>query len=76
MEYIVIGKEHLDYVSKKTGKNVKGYTLHMTYEKDKCEGLATISEFVSEEIGKEVFVNQSVQLLYNKFGKVEKVVVL
>lgn len=32
MEYVIVGKEFLDYVSKKTGKNVKGYTLHMTYD--------------------------------------------
>lgn len=76
MEYIVVGKEFLDYVSKKTGKNIKGYTLHMTHEKQGCLGLATLSEFVSEEIGQDIAVNDTVELLYNKYGKVFKIVVL
>lgn len=74
MEYQIIGIEFLDYVSKKTGKQVKGYNLYMTYEKEKCDGLATLNEFVSEEIGKDVEVSDKVQLFYNKYGKVDKVV--
>ena len=76
MEYVIVGKEFLDYVSKKTGKNVKGYTLHMTYEKEKCEGVAANSVFVSEDIGRDVHVNDTVQLYYNKYGKVEKIVIV
>lgn len=76
MEYLVVGKEFLDYTSKKTGKHVVGYTLHFTYDKEKCDGVATVSEFVSEEIGKDVQINDTVELLYNKFGKVNKIVTL
>lgn len=74
MEYQVIGKEHLDYTSKKTGKLVTGYNLHMTYEKDNCDGLATVNEFVSDDIGEDVEVSDKVQLFYNKYGKVTKIV--
>lgn len=76
MEYCVIGKEFLDYLSKKTNKQVRGYSLHLTYEKDNCEGLATITEFVSEEMGRDVKISDQVELLYNKYGKVNKIVVI
>lgn len=76
MEYCVIGKEYLDYVSKKTSKQVKGYTLHLTFEKEKCDGLAVLSTFVSEEIGHDVNINDQVELFYNQYGKVTKIVAL
>ena len=70
---IVIGKEYLDYTSKKTGKQVKGYNLHLSYEKNNCNGLAVMTEFVSEELGADVEVSDKIELLYNKFGKVSKI---
>lgn len=76
MEYCVIGKEYLDYVSKKTNKQVKGYTLHLTFEKEKCDGLAVLSTFVSEDIGKDVNINDQIELFYNQYGKVTKIVAL
>mgnify|MGYP003545017097 FL=1 len=76
MEYCVIGKEYLDYVSKKTNKQVKRYNLHLTFEKEKCDGLAVLSTFVSEEIGHNVNINDQVELFYNQYGKVTKIVVL
>lgn len=69
----VLGIEYLDYVSKKTNKNVKGYNLHLCYEKNNCEGLAVVTEFVNEELGADVKVSDKIELLYNKFGKVSKV---
>lgn len=76
MEYCVVGKEYLDYVSKKSNKQVKGYNLHLTFEKEKCEGLAVLSVFVSEEIGREVNLSDQVELFYNQYGKVTKIVAL
>lgn len=76
MEYLVIGKEHLDYKSKNTGKQITGYTLHLTFEKEKCLGVAAVTEFVSEDIGADVNVNDTVELLYNKYGKVSRIVKL
>lgn len=76
MEYCVIGKEYVDYISKKTDKQVKGYKLHLTFEKEKCEGLAVLNVFVSEEIGKDVKINDQVELFYNQYGKVSKIVTL
>lgn len=73
MKYTVIGKEYLDYVSKKTGKQVTGYNLYLSYEKDKCEGVATTTEFVNKEMGKDVEVSDQVELFYNKYGKVSQI---
>ena len=76
MEYCVIGKEYLNYVSKKTNKQVIGYSLHLTFEKEKCEGLAVLTVFVSDDIGKNININDQVELFYNQFGKVIKVITL
>lgn len=72
----VVGIEFLDYVSKKTNKQVKGYNLHLNYFKDKCDGLAVCTEFVNEELGKDVKVLDKIQLFYNKFGKVSQINIL
>lgn len=76
MQYKVVGKENIDYVSKKTNKQIKGYTLHLTIEKEKCEGVSVLSVFVSDELGSLVEVNDEVELYYNQYGKVIKVVTL
>ena len=76
MQYKVVGKEYIDYVSKKTNKQVKGYTLHLTIEKEKCEGVAVLSVFVSDELASFVELNDEVELYYNQYGKVIKVVTL
>ena len=76
MEFVVVGKELLDYTSKKTGKQVKGYSLHLTYEKDNCDGVAVCTEFVSEDMGEDVEINDKVELVYNKYGKVHKILAI
>ena len=76
MQYKVVGKEYIEYISKKTNKQVKGYNLHLTIEKEKCEGVAVLSVFVSDEVGSFVEVNDQVELYYNQYGKVIKVVTL
>ena len=76
MEYCVVGKEYLDYVSKKTNKQVKGYNLHLTYDKEKIDGVAVMSVFVSEEIGNDININDQIELFYNQYGKVTKIVAL
>lgn len=74
MKYCVIGKEYIDYVSKKTNKQVKGYNLHLKYEKEKCEGEAVMNVFVNEDLGSTVDVTDEVELFYNQYGKVIKIV--
>lgn len=74
MEFVVVGKEHIDYLSKKSNKQIKGYNLHLTYEKEKCEGQAVMNVFVNEDLGSDVNVTDEVELFYNQYGKVIKIV--
>lgn len=76
MQYKVVGKEYIEYISKKTNNQVKGYNLHLTIEKEKCEGVSVLSVFVSDDIGYSVGINDEVELYYNQYGKVIKVVTL
>lgn len=71
----VVGVENVDYVSKKTGKSVKGIKLHMLDKSDNVIGYVASQEFLSEKVDCSVKVNDEVQLFYNKFGQVTSVVV-
>lgn len=71
----VVGIEKVDYVSKKTGKPVRGINLHMCHNSEKVEGLAVCTEFISERNDINVKVGDKVELLYNKYGQVIKVCV-
>lgn len=66
---LVLGKEKVDYLSKKTGNQVKGYTLHLGYEKQKegFEGLAVMTVYVSTELGNTVNVSDDIDILYNAY---------
>ena len=71
----VVGIEKVDYVSKKTGKAVKGIKLHMLDKSDNVMGYVASQEFLSEKVECDVKINDEVQLFYNKFGQVSSVVV-
>lgn len=74
--YKLIGKQHMQYISKKTGSDVCGYKLFFTYASTNpnIEGLVCDSVFVSEDLGYNVQVNDCFDLFYNKFGKVIKLI--
>lgn len=74
--YKILGIENVDYVSKKTNNRVKGYKLHMCYEKNNCEGVAVLEEFVNEDIGKDIKVSNKIELFYNKYGQVNKIAIV
>ena len=46
----IIGVQNVDYVSKKSGKQVKGVTLHVTYEDNSIAGLGSDNFFISDQI--------------------------
>lgn len=75
----VIGKEKVDYVSKKTGEPVKGMTLYLSYSDDRIVGVGSEKAFVSEKsegftVACDVSLGQDVNVYYNRFGSVEAVV--
>ena len=74
----IIGIQPVDYVSRKTNKQVTGLTLHLTFEDDRIRGLGTETVFVSTQsicyndvaalpLGTEVNV------YYNRYGSVEDI---
>jgi hypothetical protein len=72
----IVGVEPVDYISKKTGKAVKGYRFHATQELQKGEGLGVISEYVAQDEGYDFIqdhdgkvLGSEVEFIYNKFGK-------
>lgn len=69
----VVGVEKLDYTSKRSGKQVKGITIHAAYEKKGVEGMACVSQYVSEaNVGDAVVkAGDQVGFYYNRFGSVE-----
>lgn len=71
--YEIVGIEHVNYVSSKTKKQVNGYTLYCTYEKNKCDGVATESFFLSPEKLDKLKVGDLVCVYFNRFGSVQKV---
>lgn len=77
----IVGKEIVDYFSKKSNKQVTGITLHVVYEGDpeKTEGLLTDDFFISTKSNMydscvELPVGSEVNVYYNRWGNVETVV--
>ena len=76
----IVGVERVDYTSKKTGKPVKGYRIHMTEEKEGMYGVCASNIFIGEKVG-EIFLSEyanleqalgeEVRVLYNQYGRVD-----
>lgn len=74
--YEVTGIKKVDYVSKKTGRPVKGYTLWLSYERQDVDGFACDEVYVSiERISEVPQLGDLVNVYYNRFGSVESVVI-
>ena len=74
--YEVTGIKKVDYVSKKTGRPVQGFSLWLSYERKDVEGLACDEVYVSNERISEVpQIGDLVDVYYNRFGSVESVVI-
>ncbi len=76
--YCIVGIETVDYTSKKTGREVKGTKLHLLCpvdEKDETiDGQRVEEVYVSEEIPVlGLNVGDSIDISYNKFGRVTKI---
>lgn len=83
MKATVIGKEVVDYVSRKSGERKRGVRLHLVYVPDKTsiEGMCCSPEYFSDryrvyEDALQVKVNDEVDLIYNNHGYTEGIVIL
>lgn len=72
--YKVIGLENVDYKSKKTGKQVTGKRVHLTFTSDKVDGFACLNEFVNAELCEGLQVGDVVNIYYNKYGTISHIV--
>lgn len=72
--YEVIGLEHRQYTNKQ-GRQVSGYNIYVTFEKKNMDGIACFQDWCSDAAVKEsgVCVGDKVDLLYNRYGKIESV---
>lgn len=72
----LVGKEFMDYVSRKSGKPVVGISLHVLVDSDKVEGKACETVWVSvNNSSYDTACNLSLGVdfiaYYNKYGGVE-----
>ena len=70
----IIGIRNVKYTSKRTGKEVVGVELHMSYEQDDTDGVCTRKEFINPDVMPQgLMCGDNVELLYNQFGSVARV---
>ncbi|WP_347995953.1 hypothetical protein [uncultured Eubacterium sp.] len=75
--YKVIGIQHRKYTNK-SGKEVEGYNLFLTYEDKAVNGLGALREWVNPETMEESMVNvgDDCELMYNRWGRIERISVI
>mgnify|MGYP006976104525 CR=1 FL=1 len=80
MNVKIVGKQPVDYVSKKTNQPVQGVTLHCVGTNERVNGLATETIFVSgksplfDKVMK-LPLESDVTVVYNRWGSCEDIVV-
>lgn len=74
--YEITGIKKVDYVSKRTGRPVQGFTLYVSYERKDVEGFASEEVYVSNErISAVPELGDMCSVYYNRFGSVESVII-
>lgn len=75
--YKVIGIQHRKYTNK-SGKEVEGYNLFLTYEDKAVNGLGALREWVNPETMEESMLNvgDDCELMYNRWGRIERISVI
>lgn len=74
----IVGIQSVDYISRKTNKQVTGLTLHLSFEDARVRGMATETVFVSsqsicyEDVAA-LPVGSEVNVYYNRYGSVEDI---
>lgn len=68
----VVGIKNVDYVSKKSGRNVQGTELHVLYNDNNVAGKAVDKIYCGKNIVlKDVHIEGEIDVYYNKFGQVD-----
>lgn len=73
----VIGYQRSRFTAKDTGEVIEGYNLYLTETRENVEGAACERVFLSaKKLGGYVPVlNDELELVYNRFGRVDRVIV-
>lgn len=66
-----VGKRRVDYVSKKTGRQVLGWNLYVTHEDGQTEGVMAESLYVPDSFRVLAQVGDTVDVTFNRYGGVE-----
>ncbi len=74
----IVGKEMVDYLSRKSNQQVTGIKLHIIRPDNRVEGFAAESVFISSksalyEAVTSYPLNTEVLIMYNRYGSVEDV---
>lgn len=74
----IVGKQRVDYISKKTQQPVKGLSLHCVGTSNRVEGECVETIFVSEKSAMydevyELPIGSAITVTYNRWGSVESV---
>ena len=79
MKVLLIGTGRVDYVSKKTGKEVKGWNLYVTREPGTSESSRVTGEIAESLYVPDTFdisflaIGSPVEVSFNRFGGVESI---
>lgn len=74
--YKILGIQKVNYTNK-SGRAITGVRLHCSTDDKRVEGSAVEQIFVSSSVTSEDFsIGQEIDVLYNKYGSVERVYLL
>lgn len=71
---LVVGTKKVDFKDSKSGDSICGLTVYVQYPEDNVDGYATDKIFLSRSkfgsLCDEISSGCSIEILYNKYGKV------
>lgn len=76
MKFEILGREQVDYVSRKTGQPVKGTNLHCTVLEGgrAIDGVQVERLYVKETIDcSALHVGDRIEVFYNRYGSVDAI---
>lgn len=74
-DYEIVGLKHSKWTPQDSGREISGYSLFMTEEREDVDGLAVERAFITDAKlkGYTPALGDVVNLIYNRFGKVDGV---
>ena len=74
MKCKLVGVKNVDYTSKKTGKQVTGFNLYVTYQAENVDGLVATDFYVRSDFHMDGFViGDDINVFFNQYGGVDEI---